>query len=79
MDRKEHGDPDGLLLKAQNIILFSLTNFYYDDDRKFYKILSFLTFRRIVVRLGTSVDFSLRFFSKPSEPTELQNQELESS
>ena len=41
MDRKEHGDPDGLLLKAQNIILFSLTNFYYDDDRKFYKILSF--------------------------------------
>ena len=34
MIRKESSDPDGLLLKAQNIILFSLTNFYYDDDRK---------------------------------------------
>ena len=35
-----------------------------------------LTYRRVVVRLGTSVDFSFRFFSKPSEPTELQSQEL---
>ena len=35
-----------------------------------------LTYRRVVVRLGTSDDFSLRFFSKPSEPTELQNQEV---
>ena len=29
-----------------------------------------------VVSLGTSDDFSLRFFSKPGESTELQNQEL---
>ena len=35
-----------------------------------------LTYRRVVVRLGTSHDFSLRSFSKPNEPTELQNQEL---
>ena len=34
-----------------------------------------LTYRRVVVRLRTSDDFSLRFFRKPSEPTELQNQE----
>ena len=32
-----------------------------------------LTYRRVVVRSGTSDDFSLCFFSKPSEPTELQN------
>ena len=31
-----------------------------------------LTYRRVVVRLGTSDNFSLRFFSKPSEPTKLQ-------
>ena len=35
-----------------------------------------LTYGRVVVHLGTSDEFSLRFFSKPSEPTELQNQEL---
>ena len=35
-----------------------------------------LTFRRVVVPLGTSDEFSLRFFSKPSVPNELQNQEL---
>ena len=29
-----------------------------------------------VVRLGTSDDFPFRFFSKSTEPTELQNQEL---
>ena len=29
-----------------------------------------------MVRLGTSDDFFLRFFSKPSKPTELENQEL---
>ena len=29
-----------------------------------------------MVRLGTSDNFSLRFFSEPSEPTELQNKEL---
>ena len=34
-----------------------------------------LTYRRVVVRLATSDDFSFRFFSKPSEPG-LQNQEL---
>ena len=34
-----------------------------------------LTYRRVVVRLGTSDDFSLRFYSKPSEPTELKKQE----
>ena len=34
------------------------------------------TYRRVVVRLGTNDGFSLRFFSKPSEPTELRNQEL---
>ena len=36
----------------------------------------FLTHRRVVVRLWTSDVFSLRFFSKPSEPIELQNREL---
>ena len=35
-----------------------------------------LTYRREVVRLETSDDFFLRFFSKPSEPTKLQKQEL---
>ena len=35
-----------------------------------------LTYRRVVVRSGTRDDFSLRFFSKRSEPTELQNKEL---
>ena len=29
-----------------------------------------------MARLGTNDDFSLRFFSKSSEPTELQKQEL---
>ena len=38
--------------------------------------MSSLTYRRVVVPLRTSEDFSLRFFSKPSESTELQNQEL---
>ena len=35
-----------------------------------------LTYRRVVVRFGTSDDLTLRFFSNPGEPTELQNQEL---
>ena len=34
------------------------------------------TYRRGVGRLGTNDVFSLRFFSKPCEPTELQNHEL---
>ena len=38
--------------------------------------LTSLTYRRVVVRSGTSDDFSLRFFSKPSEPTKIKNQEL---
>ena len=36
----------------------------------------YLTYQRVVVRLGTGDDFSLRFFSKPRDRTELQNQEL---
>ena len=35
-----------------------------------------LSYRRVVVLLGTSDDFSLHFFLKPSESTELRNQEL---
>ena len=35
-----------------------------------------LTYRRVVIRFVTSDDLSLCFFSKPSEPTELQNKEL---
>ena len=34
---------------------------------------NYLTYRRVVVRLGTSNGFPLRFFSKPSE---LQSQKL---
>ena len=32
MERSDETDPEHLLLKAQNIILCSLTNFYYDDE-----------------------------------------------
>ena len=39
------------------------------------EVWSMLTYRRVVVRLGTSDDFP-SVFSKPSEPTELQNQKL---
>ena len=35
-----------------------------------------LTYRRVVVRSGTSDDFSLRLILKPSEPFELGNKEL---
>ena len=35
-----------------------------------------LIYQRVMVRSGISDDFFIRFFSKPSEPTELQNQEL---
>ena len=38
--------------------------------------LEFLTYRRVVVHFRTSDDFSLHFFSKPSEPTELQKQKV---
>ena len=35
-----------------------------------------LTYRRVVVGLWISDDFPFAFSSKPSDPTELQNQEL---
>ena len=45
---------------------------YQTIDKK----MATLNYRRVVVRSETSDDFSLRYFSKPSKPTELHNQEL---
>ena len=60
------GATDGVLLDANDL----------ENEGDFRLVHRRLTYRRVVVRLGTIDDFSLRFFSKPGEPTELQNQKL---